>query len=650
MTNRLGSLFVILTSLGLGHAQGQVPSRAAVPTRPFQSPSVTEVLSPAKLPETSMSMLAAAPTPQLDGATSSTLGVTPSPPVPPPPLPPQSPNTSPNTSLNLTESSNSARANTAAANGVASQDDTVIRLTVGRGRVLSVPSPIVNQGDVAVIAVGDPSVADFEVLPNPRLLRLVGKRPGLTDLTVVTSDDQTLVYELHVQYDLSLLEARLRQSFPTALVKITQLGNHLILEGQARDSRQSSLIESAVQAFVDSTNAVNSLRGRATASTSQGLTPEDFGVDQGDPEADDAMSATSTGEFLLRSLPESTPRAQTSPTSAGQIINLISLPGVQQVMLQVRIAELNRTALREIGADTYFEWGPGNIMGTNIAGSTVPILQTERGGIGPELGANSTAFGIFPSTRMNIILRALRENAVLRVLAEPNLVALSGHEASFLAGGEFPVPVAQGGSLGAGNITVQYKEFGVQLNFVPYIMDDDVIRLEVRPEVSSIDERLGTTLVVGGEPTPGINTRRVHTTVQIREGETLALAGLLQVNLAANTSRIPGLGDLPYIGPLFSNTSHSKQEKELLVLVTPFLVSPMNSCEVPPLPGAEIQDPNDLEFYLLNRIEGRTGENFRSTTSWDDPLHLVRRMKLEREHMYGPVGFSAYPGSVIESR
>jgi pilus assembly protein CpaC len=285
-----------------------------------------------------------------------------------------------------------------------------------------------------------------------------------------------------------------------------------------------------------------------------------------------------------------------------------------------------------------------------------PILQateTDAGvtsGIGPELGSNSTAFGIFPTARMDIILRALRQNAVLRILAEPNLVSLSGHEASFLAGGEFPVPVAQGGAFGAGNISVQYKQFGVQLNFVPYIQDDDVIRLEVRPEVSSIDNSLGTTLVVGGEPTPGINTRRVHTTVQMREGETLALAGLLQVELEANTNRVPGLGDLPYIGPLFSNTSHNKQEKELLVLVTPFLVSPMNACDVPALPGAEIQDPNDLEFYFLNRIEGRTGRPFRSTMSWEDPWHMIRKLKLERDHACGPVGFSSFPNALPDSR
>ena len=534
--------------------------------------------------------------------------------------------------------------------------DSTIRLQLGRGRILTTPSPISKTGDIAVIAVGDPSIADFEVLPNPRMLRLIGKRPGITDLTLVTSDEETLVYQLQVEYDLDILEARLRQAFPSALVRIKQLGSHLILEGQARDPQQSVLIEKTVRGFIESANPISSSGGRGDAGGSADLMPESFGAASGDSNTDFAVEPTVDGELFLRALPERTPRGQATTSATLQIINLITLPGVQQVMLQVRIAELNRTALREIGGDTYFEWGPGNILGTKIGGATAPVLQGEMsdaglsGAIGPDLGSNSTAFGIFPTARMDIILRALRQNSVLRILAEPNLVSLSGHEASFLAGGEFPVPVARGGAFGANNVTVQFKEFGVQLNFVPYIQDDDVIRLEVRPEVSSIDRSLGTTLVIGGEPTPGINTRRVHTTVQMREGETLALAGLLQVKLEANTSRVPGLGDLPYIGPLFSNTSHRNEEKELLVLVTPFLVSPMSSCDVPTLPGAEIKDPNDLEFYFLNRIEGRTGRPFRSTTSWDDPCHLVRKLKLERDHACGPVGFSSFPQELPASR
>ena len=316
-----------------------------------------------------------------------------------------------------------------------------------------------------------------------------------------------------------------------------------------------------------------------------------------------------------------------------QIINLIRVPGIQQVMLQVRVAELNRTALREIGADMLYSSDSGNTVGTRI--SSARILDDFVDGL--SLGTGSTAFGIFPTENFAIVLRALRRNAILSILAEPNLMAMSGHTASFLAGGEFPVPVAQGLS---NNITVLFKDFGVQLDFTPYVLDDQRIRLHVVPEVSSIDFSLGTS--VNGTTVPGINTRRADTTVEMRQGETLALAGLLQVDLDATTDRIPGLGDLPYLGPFFSNTTHERVEKELLVLVTPFFVAPVGPGQCIPLPSENVEDPNDHEFYLLNRIEGRTGRGFRSTTAWDDPWKFRDHLELERRNIQGPVGFSPY--------
>jgi pilus assembly protein CpaC len=175
---------------------------------------------------------------------------------------------------------------------------------------------------------------------------------------------------------------------------------------------------------------------------------------------------------------------------------------------------------------------------------------------------------------------------------------------------------------------------------MPTILDEGLVRLKVAPEVSSIDQGIAVTVFPGADAVPGISTRRVDTTVELREGQTLVLAGLLQVELNANTARIPGLGDLPYIGPMFSNTLHERVEKELLVLVTPYLVAPLEPDQVPCLPGSDLQDPNDLEFYLMNRIEGRRGRDFRTTTGWDDPWHLVPLFHLERDHACGPVGFS----------
>ncbi len=329
-------------------------------------------------------------------------------------------------------------------------EELTVRLVVGQGRILTTESPIVNEGDVAVIAVGDPTVVDFEVLPNPRMLRLTGKRPGVTDLTLVTSDERTLIYEIHVEYDVRLVEARLRESFPGALVKISQLGTHVILEGQARDQRQVVMIENTVRAFLDSmqvSGPVGGVGGRDSATANE----ESDGLsDQSQEQAPDLIR-------LLRALPEATPRPQQDTSGSLEIINLISLPGVQQVMLQVRIAELNRTAMREIGADTFFEWGPGNILGTQVSSATAPKLQTGDRAVGPDLGATSTGFGIFPTGRIEIILKALRTNSLVRVLAEPNLVALSGHEASFLAGGEFPVPVARGDPWGPRTLAFNSK-------------------------------------------------------------------------------------------------------------------------------------------------------------------------------------------------
>jgi len=217
-------------------------------------------------------------------------------------------------------------------------------------------------------------------------------------------------------------------------------------------------------------------------------------------------------------------------------------------------------------------------------------------------------------------------------------------KADFLAGGEFPVPVPQSAS-SAGDIlvtqplvTVEFKKFGVQLEFVPYVLEDETIRLTVNSEESSPDKT--NAIEISGFFIPGINTRRASTTVEMRQGQSLAIAGLLRVSIDANTKRIPGLGDLPYIGPLFSNTTHTRVEKELLILVTPYLVAPMNAEDVPCLPGEEIKDPNDLEFYLLNRIEARTGRDIPSTRTWDDPWNLRRLIHLEQRSVCGPAGFT----------
>jgi pilus assembly protein CpaC len=511
----------------------------------------------------------------------------------------------------------------------ATANDAVLEVIVGQGRILTTKDPIAREGGTVLLAAGDPTVIEVSA-ESPRMVRVLGRRPGLTDLSITTDTGQTYTYQVHVVYDLRLLTAYLQQLFPDAQIEIKQLRDHIILQGQARSVDQIHQIEQTLRAYLSSEQSET----RVTGSQRSGpeAIPGGAPVDQPPaPNGDPGYGPTPIEN------PQDPLRVRFEYPQA-QIINLMRVPGVHQVMLKVQIAELNRTAFRQIGADIFVR-DNGTILGSTIGGGV--FTEGTGGSLGSFLGGPEvTAFGIFDGGDVKIFLSALRSNGILNILAEPNLMAMNGHEASFLAGGEIPVPIPQSGFSNA--ITIEYKEFGVELNFVPTILDDETIRLRVAPEVSNIDLATSALVGVGGDTFSALafSTRRVNTTVELKQGQTLALAGLLQVDLAANTDRIPGLGDLPYLGPLFSNTTHARQEKELLVMVTPYLVSPMDSCQVPPTPGSEILDPNDCEFYFLNRIEGRTGVPFRSTDSWDDPCHCRYRMHLEHREFCGPVGYS----------
>ncbi len=505
-------------------------------------------------------------------------------------------------------------------------NDAALEILLGQGRIITVAQPLADEQGSSLVAIGDPSIVEFEILPNPRMIRLLGVRPGITDLTVVLANGDSHAYEVHVVYDLTLLRARLQQMFPTAAIRLGQVREHIVVEGQARSPIQIQQITSTVSAFLGS-RARGARRASGIASSRVGAAAD------GSPDQPASPQASSEEG-----------RSQVSISAGGpRVINLMRVPSVQQVLLKVQIAELNRTALREIGADIAGVSGNGSILGTQIGGAAVTALSTLglgglTGAAGQALTPATTAFGIFPSTDYAILFRALRQNDLISILAEPNLIAMSGHKASFLAGGEFPIPVAQT-SGATNNVTVEFREFGVRLDFIPQVLDDDRIRLSVTPEVSSIDFRIGTTLVVGGDPVPGLSTRRAHTTVELEQGNTLAMAGLLQVELEGGTKRIPVLGDMPYLGQFFSNTSNRRLEKELIVMVTPYLVQPMQAHEIPPLPGQEIEDPTDWEIYGLNRFEGRTGVRFRSTVQYD-PFCQDSVIEYERTNIQGPVGFS----------
>jgi len=541
----------------------------------------------------------------------------------------------------------------------------IIEIKAGQGRFLTLREDLVIPNQPApFLAVGDPSVVDFFQV-GARSLRLIGKRLGTTDLSVSTGSGRTYDYEIHVVADLDALRFQLRQLFPDASLKLSQVRERVVVEGQARDAAQVARIISTIDAYIRSVQRIQvagqvgdvQFAGRVGDPNAPPPAPRPAG-EVGAAGGPAGLGGAASG---LAGPPATSSSAPASPgafaanqiaTNQVQVINLIRVPTSQQVMLKVRVAELNRTAFRQVGADFLAEVpGAGALFGSQIAGNgfagTLGANTFPRGARSPAaltLGSQATSFGTFGYGAFNTVLTTLRRNNLVKVLAEPNLVALNGHQANFLAGGEFPVPsfsgIGAGGAGGGGSSSTQFKEFGVRLAFLPIILDNDTIRLTVDPEVSTVDFSVATTLVPGGSPVPGLNKRSSHTTVELKQGETLAIAGLLQLSLDGATQRIPGLGDLPFIGTFFSNTTGNRIEKELVVTVTPYIVEPMAPGQVPAGPGEEVVEPNDLEFFLMNRIEGRTGIDKRSTTSYDDPLHLIRHSIVERKYLIGPSGYS----------
>jgi pilus assembly protein CpaC len=336
------------------------------------------------------------------------------------------------------------------------------------------------------------------------------------------------------------------------------------------------------------------------------------------------------------------------------VINLLKVPGEQQVALRVTVAEVNRAAARSIGlnfsinnkhGDTVFAQLTGNIAsgGANSFTNGFNFLSpTFRSG---EALTTGTGFANLPVSldngQVRLAINALRNLDYARALAEPTVTTMNGQTATFQAGGRFPVPVVTG-VVGTGNLQgVQFVPFGVQLTFTPFITDHDRIRLQVAADVSSKDIEAGSTSV-GGASIPNLITRNFQTVVELREGQTLAVAGLIQNTLGGDAERVPFFGDLPVVGHLAGFDRVSANEQELVVLITPELVHPLEHGEVPPLPGSDLFEPSDVEFYLLDRIESRRPVDYRSPVRTD--LERMREYRrCEQLYMSGAPGYTPLP-------
>jgi pilus assembly protein CpaC len=299
-----------------------------------------------------------------------------------------------------------------------------------------------------------------------------------------------------------------------------------------------------------------------------------------------------------------------------KVINMMSVGASQQVMLEVRFSEISRQAGKQIGVSA-FTGSDGGTFGSATGNGAGLVPDADNPGGILRLDSITGSFGVFRKAfsalglNINATLDALERKGLVKTLAEPTLVALSGETASFLAGGEFPVPVQQSNSGGGGGgnnggITVEFKPFGVSLAFTPTVLADGVINLQVEPEVSSIDP--SASITVNGLTIPGLQTRRANTVLELRDGESFALAGLIRKDFATTVRQVPLLGSIPIIGSLFRSSGFTKGETELVIVVTPRIVQPVKAGQIQ-LPTDRVQNPSEGELFLMGRTDKAVGTN-----------------------------------------
>ncbi|MFQ5678318.1 MAG: type II and III secretion system protein family protein [Gemmatimonadota bacterium] len=348
-----------------------------------------------------------------------------------------------------------------------------------------------------------------------------GKRTGTTTLLLWDQAGGRAVYNVRVVADASTLETELLALFPGEAIQARAVGNTVVLSGSTEDPR---------------------IAERA------------------------GVLAQALGEDVT-------------------VVNDIAVPAQDQVMLQVRFAEVSRNALDELGASLLTRDG-NNV---DVAIGPGDVAQTAQGGQGnlgiAEVFSDAVNFFLFHEpSRVAAFLSALKQKGLFKSLAEPNLLVMSGDSASFLAGGEFPFPVLQSAGAGTSNaVTIQFKEFGIRLGFAPVVTPSGSIRLRVAPEVSALDFANG--LVISGFQVPALTSRKTATTVDLRDGQTFAIAGLVDNSITESVNKLPILGDIPILGGLFRSKTFRENHTELLVLVTPRLVRPVD--EPPPVPTGE---------------------------------------------------------------
>ena len=430
---------------------------------------------------------------------------------------------------------------------------TTVEIPLNKSQVVSADRPI------AKALVGNSEIADVVPLTD-RSIYVLGKKMGTTSLTLYDNAGRVLsILDISIGPDVIALEEQLRQVVPNETINARISNRSIVLTGLVNSAGAADRANQLAKAYIDE-------------------------------------------------------------KEGGSVINLIAMGSSQQVMVEVRFAEVRRQVGKEIGVKLsgrsrngsfegitgsgsgYFPGvagtteetfdGAGNLLGTKTTGGILPFLTSVP---------ISGSFGVFRqqiglgSLNINAMLNALESRDLAKTLAQPTLIALSGEKASFLAGGEFPVPIRQDQN---GGLTVEFKPFGISLSFTPTVLGDKTISMIVEPEVSAIDPQ--ASLKLNDIIIPGLRTRRANTTLELRDGESFAIAGLLSKDFETTVEQVPLLGSIPILGALFRSSSYRKGETELLIVVTPHLVQPIRPDQVR-LPTDRVLDPRETDTFLLGQ-------------------------------------------------
>jgi pilus assembly protein CpaC len=397
------------------------------------------------------------------------------------------------------------------------------------------------------VSIAEPKIADF-IPVSPSEIFITGKSAGVTSLTLWERENVSTVYDVVVTYDIARLKQSLHDILPQEMeLRVFAIYDTITLSGRVSSSVKLSEALAIAQAYA----------------------PE------------------------------------------GKIRNLVEVGGVHQVMLVVRVAEIQRGMARRMGVNFNYLSSSGNFGITKLGGLTELVNSSAS-----NLSSGPLApFSLFVSPAVNALFRfssgntdwtgfidALKQDGLIKILAEPTLIALSGKEASFLAGGEFPVPVPQG----LGSVAIEYKTFGVGIKFKPIVLSNKKINITVAPEVSELD--FSTSVKLQGFTVPGLTTRKVETVVELADGQSFAIAGLLRETVRDVVEKYPILGDIPILGTLFRSRSFQKGETELIIIATPHLVKPLDVSKQP-LPTDYYKEPSLVDIYLRGNLEGAENQD-----------------------------------------